>query len=83
MQIHQAQQPKLFELVKLYQIHSHSRTCWKYEKMKRTNADFCYGRFFTDRTIISKPLNSDIPQVEREKNNVLVKKYPRQSKRIH
>ena len=25
-----------------------------------------YGRFFTDRTIISKPLNSDIPQEKRE-----------------
>ena len=26
------QQPKLFKVVKLYQIHSHSRTCWKCEK---------------------------------------------------
>ena len=25
-------QPELFELVKFYQIHSHSRTCWKYKK---------------------------------------------------
>ena len=24
-------EPELSELVKLYQIHSHSRTCWKYK----------------------------------------------------
>ena len=24
-------EPGIFELVKLYQIHSHSRTCWKYK----------------------------------------------------
>ena len=58
------EQPELFELVKLYQIHSHSRTCWKYKKNK---GRFSYARFFTDRKVISKPLNSDIPQEEREK----------------
>ena len=30
-------EPGLFELVKLYQIHYHSRTCWKYKKI---NAGF-------------------------------------------
>ena len=58
------EQPELFELVKLYQIHSHARTSWKYKKNK---CRFSSGRFFTDRTIISKPLNSDIPQDERDK----------------
>ena len=28
------EQPELFELLKLYQSHSHSRTCWKYKKNK-------------------------------------------------
>ena len=36
-------EPELFELVKLYQIHSHSRTCWKY---KETNAGFHMGVSF-------------------------------------
>ena len=58
------EQPELFELVKLYQIHSHARTSWKYKKNK---CRFSSGRFFTDRTIIYKPLNSDIPQDERDK----------------
>ena len=60
----------LFELVKLYQIHSHPRKCWKYNKKK---CQFSYGQIFTDKTIISKPLNSDIPQEERDKNNILVR----------
>ena len=36
-------EPELFELVKLYQIHSHSRTCWKY---KETNEGFHMGVSF-------------------------------------
>ena len=47
----------VFELVKLYQIHYHSRTCWKYKKIK---CRFSYGRFFSDRTIISKPLDPSL-----------------------
>ena len=41
-------EPGLSELVKLYQIHSHSSTCWKY---KKNICRFSYGRFFSDRTI--------------------------------
>ena len=26
------EEPKIFELVKTYQVHAHSRTCWKYSK---------------------------------------------------
>ena len=44
----------MFTLVKTFQIHSHSRTCWKYKKNK---CRFSYVRFFSDRTIISKPLD--------------------------
>ena len=57
-------EPKLFELVKLYQIDSHSRICWKCEKNK---CRFLYGQVFTDGMIIYKPLNSDTPQEKRDK----------------
>ena len=40
---HPEYEHELFELVKLYQIHSHSRTCWKY---KETNAGFHMGVSF-------------------------------------
>ena len=55
-------EPELFKLVKLCQIHSHSRTCWKYKKNK---CKFSYGRFFSDRTIISKPLDPSLDPLER------------------
>ena len=41
--------PDLFKLVK-----SHSRTCWKYRKNK---CRFSYDRYFTEKTIIAKPLD--------------------------
>ena len=46
--------PELFELVKTYQIHAHSRTCWKYSK---NECSFSYGQYFTEKTIIAKPLD--------------------------
>ena len=46
--------PELFELVKTYQIHAHSRTCWKYNK---NECSFSYGQYFTEKTIIAKPLD--------------------------
>ena len=55
-------EPGLFKLAKLYQIDSHSRTCWKYKKNK---CRFSYGRFFLDRTIISKPLDPSLDPEER------------------
>ena len=55
-------EPGLFELVKLYQIHSRSRACWKYKKIK---GRFFYGRFFSERTIISKPLDPSLDPEER------------------
>ena len=46
-----------FELVKTYKVHSHSKTCWKYNK---NECCFSYGRFFTEKTIIAKPFDSEI-----------------------
>ena len=46
-----------FESVKTYKVHSHSKTCWKYNK---NECCFSYGRFFTEKTIIAKPFDSEI-----------------------
>ena len=50
-------EPEMFVLVKTFQIHSHSRTCWKYKKNK---CRFSYGHFFSDRTMISRPLDDSL-----------------------
>ena len=62
-----SEQPDLYKYVKTYQIHTHSRTCWKYKKNK---CRFHYGRYFSDRTIIAKPLSSDLNS--NEKDDLLV-----------
>ena len=53
----------MFTLAKTFQIHFLSRTCWTYKKNK---CRFSYGCFFSDRTIISKP-------IDKWQRNVLVK----------
>ena len=45
--------PCLLELVRTYQLHRHSKTCRKY---KNTDCRFNFGKFFSERTIISEPL---------------------------
>ena len=47
--------PELSELVKTYQVHIHSRTCWKYNKNEYR---FSYNCYFTEKKIITKPLDS-------------------------
>ena len=44
---------ELYDLVKTYQIHHHSKTCRKYKNEK---CRFHFGRYFTDHTIIARPL---------------------------
>ena len=39
-------EPELYEQVKAYQIHSHSRACRKY---KKKDCRFNYGNFFQQR----------------------------------
>ena len=46
---------RAFELVKTYQIHAHSRTCWKCDKKE---CHFSYGRYFTEKMIVAKLLDS-------------------------
>ena len=47
--------PELFELVKTYQVHTHSVACRKYNK---NECCFSYGCYFTEKTIIANPLGS-------------------------
>ena len=54
---------ELFELVKTYQDHSHSRTCWKHNK---NECCFSYGQFFTEKTIIAKPVDSEISKDKKQ-----------------
>ena len=46
---------EFFELVKTYQVHVHSRASWKYNKNDHL---FSCGRYFTEKTIITKLLGS-------------------------
>ena len=66
---------KLCELFKTYQAHVHSRTCWKYNK---NECRFSYGRYFTEKGIIAKQLDSQFSNDEKEKvltwRNALLKK---------
>ena len=59
----------LFELVKTYQIHRHSKSCRKY---KNDKCRFNFGRFFLDRTIIAQLLSSDLS--ESQKKEILLKR---------
>ena len=58
--------PGLFEVVKTYQNHSHSRTCRKYNK---DQCRFLYGHFFIDKAIV-KPLETG--KHIAEKNEILM-----------
>ena len=76
-------EPALFELVKTYQIHRHSKTCRKYRNEK---CIFHFGKFFTNKTIIAQPLADSVPldvklQKFQQKSNIL-KKLPEDSKKI-
>ena len=50
--------PDFFKLVTTYQVHSHSKSCGKYKNEK---CHHHFEKFFTDHTIISIPLNSNLP----------------------
>ena len=68
-------QPELFELVKTYQLHRHSKTCRKY---RNTACRFNFGKLFSEKTIISEPLSESIPserrkQILSEKNEIITK----------
>ena len=55
-------------LVKMYQKHTHSRSCKKYKKIP---CRFNFGQFFTNETVVSKPLADDMSD---EKKLLVLKK---------
>ena len=50
------------DLVKMYQKHTHSRSCKKY---KNIPCRFNFRQFFTDETVVSKPLADDVPDEQK------------------
>ncbi len=61
--------PQLYDLVKTYQTHNHSKTCRKY---KNVACRFNFGHFFTDKTTIAEPLAEDMD--EEIKSNILTRR---------
>ena len=57
---------KLHELAATYQKHTHSKTCRKY---KNIPCRFSFGQFFTQKTLVAKPLLDDFS--EEVKNSTL------------
>ena len=55
-------EPELHQLVKMYQTHAHSKTCKRYKNLL---CRFNFGHFFTNRTIVGKPLASHVNDKER------------------
>lgn len=51
--------PELYELVKKYQTHSHSKSCRKYKNIAYR---FNFGQFFTDSTVVAEPLPNDMDE---------------------
>ena len=62
-------EPELYEMVKTYQIHSHSKSCRKY---KNIACRYSFGRFFSVKTIIAELLPNEM--TEKEKSAVLFKR---------
>ena len=55
--------PCLHELVRTYQLHRHSKTC---RKIKNTNWKFNFGKFFSERTVVSEPLPETMPSEQKQ-----------------
>ena len=53
----------LYNLVKTYQTHYHSRSCRKY---KNIDCRYSFGKYFCDETIISVPLSNELENYEKE-----------------
>ena len=68
-------EPELYQLVKTYQVHRHSRTC---RKRRNEKCRFHFGKYFTSQTIIGQPLPEDMLESVKsdllEKRQVLLKK---------
>ena len=61
--LHHLNDPELFELVKTYQVHGHSRTCWKFNNCE---CRFSYGHYFMEKIIIAKLLDFKFGNEEKQ-----------------
>ena len=50
------------DLVNMYQKHTHSRSCKKYRNIP---CRFNFGQFFTNQTVVSKPLPDEMPDEQK------------------
>lgn len=62
---HQTVDKELYDLVKLYQTHQHSKSCQKY---KSKPCRYNFGSFFTDKTIVAVLLDQSVDILEKSKN---------------
>ena len=53
------EKPELHELVKLHQLHRHSKTCRKY---KNEAFRFKFGKFFSKEKLVAKPLPENLAE---------------------
>ena len=56
---HETEQSELYKLVTTYQLHRLPKTC---RKDKNQSCKFQFGRFFSNRTIATEPLPSNMPE---------------------
>ena len=54
--------PRIFELVRIYQTHSHSKSCRKYKNME---CRYSFGKYLTDHTIVVHPLSDKLSEEEK------------------
>ena len=68
-------EPELYQLVKTYLFHSHSKSC---RKNKNVDCRYSFFRFFSEKTIIAEPLQDDILETEKltkiQKRNKILNK---------
>ena len=55
---------ELYELVNMYQLHRHSKSCRKY---KNVQCRFNFRHFFTEETILAEPLPQDLDETIKSK----------------
>ena len=55
-------QPKLHKMIKIFQLHSHSKSCRKY---KNVSCRYSFGNLFTDKTIVAEPLSEKLNEEEK------------------